>query len=178
MRYRPPAEEQELLDALADVVEELLAERDGDVLAFFSGEREIRDAAELLSGRLGPRVEILPLYSRLAAADQQKVFRRGRAGADSRRRVVLATNVAETSLTVPGIRFVVDTGLARISRYSARLKVQRLPVEPISRASADQRKGRCGRLADGSASGSTPRTTSTRGLSSPTPRCCAPTSQA
>ncbi len=149
VRYRPPAEEQELLDALADVVEELLAERDGDVLAFFSGEREIRDAAELLSGRLGPRVEILPLYSRLAAADQQKVFRRGRAGADSRRRVVLATNVAETSLTVPGIRFVVDTGLARISRYSARLKVQRLPVEPISRASADQRKGRCGRLADG-----------------------------
>ncbi|HTU32112.1 MAG TPA: ATP-dependent RNA helicase HrpA [Solirubrobacteraceae bacterium] len=145
VRYRPPGEDQELLDALADAVEELLAERDGDVLAFFSGEREIRDAAELLTGRLGPRVEILPLYSRLAAADQQKVFRRGQA----HRRVVLATNVAETSLTVPGIRFVVDTGLARISRYSARLKVQRLPVEPISRASADQRKGRCGRLADG-----------------------------
>jgi ATP-dependent helicase HrpA len=146
VRYRPPGEDEELLDALADAVEELLGERDGDVLAFFSGEREIRDAAELLSGRLGPRVEILPLYSRLAAADQQKVFRRGRA---SGRRVVLATNVAETSLTVPGIRFVVDTGLARISRYSARLKVQRLPVEPISRASADQRKGRCGRVADG-----------------------------
>jgi ATP-dependent helicase HrpA len=149
VRYRPPAEDEELLDALADTVEELLAERDGDVLAFFSGEREIRDAAELLSGRLGPDVEILPLYSRLAAADQQKVFRRGRVGADSTRRVVLATNVAETSLTVPGIRCVVDTGLARVSRYSARLKVQRLPVEPISRASADQRKGRCGRLADG-----------------------------
>jgi ATP-dependent helicase HrpA len=147
--YRPPGEDEELLDALADTVEELLAERDGDVLAFFSGEREIRDAADVLSGRLGPGVEVLPLYSRLAAADQQKVFGRGRAGADSRRRVVLATNVAETSVTVPGIRFVVDTGLARVSRYSARLKVQRLPVEPISRASADQRKGRCGRVADG-----------------------------
>ena len=146
VRYRPPADEEEPLDALADAVEELLAERDGDVLAFFSGEREIRDAAELLTGRLGPRVDVLPLYSRLAAADQQKVFSRDRA---RRRRVVLATNVAETSVTVPGIRYVVDTGLARISRYSARLKVQRLPVEPISRASADQRKGRCGRLSDG-----------------------------
>jgi ATP-dependent helicase HrpA len=146
VRYRPPAEDEESLDALAVAVEDLLAERDGDVLAFFSGEREIRDAAELLSGRLGPSVEILPLYSRLAAADQQKVFRHDRT---SKRRVILATNVAETSLTVPGIRCVVDTGLARVSRYSARLKVQRLPVEPISRASADQRKGRCGRLADG-----------------------------
>jgi ATP-dependent helicase HrpA len=149
VRYRPPAEDEDLLDALADTVEELLGERDGDVLAFFSGEREIRDAAEVLNGRLGPDVEVLPLYSRLAAADQQKVFGRGRVGSNSKRRVVLATNVAETSVTVPGIRFVVDTGLARISRYSARLKVQRLPVEPISRASADQRKGRCGRLADG-----------------------------
>ena len=147
VRYRPPQEGEELLDAFADTVEELLAERDGDVLAFFSGEREIRDAAELLGGRLGPRVEVLPLYSRLAAADQQKVFASGRRQAA--RRVVLATNVAETSVTVPGIRFVVDTGLARVSRYSTRLKVQRLPVEPISRASADQRKGRCGRVADG-----------------------------
>jgi ATP-dependent helicase HrpA len=146
VRYRPPGEDEELLDALADTVEELLAERDGDVLAFFSGEREIRDAAELLSGRLGPGVEVLPLYSRLAVADQQKVFGRNRTG---KRRVVLATNVAETSLTVPGIGCVVDTGLARVSRYSARLKVQRLPVEPISRASAEQRKGRCGRLAEG-----------------------------
>ena len=146
VRYRPPGEDEELLDALADTVEELLAEREGDVLAFFSGEREIRDAAEVLNGRLGPGVEVLPLYSRLAAADQQKVFGRDRART---RRVVLATNVAETSLTVPGIRCVVDTGLARVSRYSARLKVQRLPIEPISRASADQRKGRCGRLADG-----------------------------
>ncbi len=145
VRYRPPQEDEEPLDALAETVEELLDERDGDVLAFFSGEREIRDAAELLSGRLGPEIEVLPLYSRLAAGDQQKVFRPDR----NRRRVVLATNVAETSVTVPGIRFVVDTGLARISRYSTRLKVQRLPVEPISRASADQRKGRCGRVADG-----------------------------
>lgn len=147
VRYRPPREDEELLDALADTIEELLAERDGDVLAFFSGEREIRDAAELLSGRLGPRVEVLPLYSRLAVADQQKVFASGRR--QQARRVVLATNVAETSVTVPGIRFVVDTGLARISRYSTRLKVQRLPVEAISRASAEQRKGRCGRVADG-----------------------------
>jgi ATP-dependent helicase HrpA len=147
VRYRPPREDEELLDALADTVEELLGERDGDVLAFFSGEREIRDAAELLTGRLGPGVEVLPLYSRLAAAEQQKVF--GRKKSRQPRRVVLATNVAETSLTVPGIRFVVDTGLARISRYSTRLKVQRLPIEPISRASADQRKGRCGREADG-----------------------------
>jgi ATP-dependent helicase HrpA len=146
VRYRPPREDEELLDALADTVEALLAERDGDVLAFFSGEREIRDAAELLGGRLGPDVEVLPLYSRLAAAEQQRVFTRRQR---QRRRVILATNVAETSLTVPGIRCVVDTGLARVSRYSARLKVQRLPVEPISRASADQRKGRCGRLADG-----------------------------
>lgn len=147
VRYRPPREDEELLDALADTVEELLDEHDGDVLAFFSGEREIRDAAELLAGRLGPRVEVLPLYSRLAAAEQQKVF--GRKTSRQPRRVVLATNVAETSLTVPGIRFVVDTGLARISRYSTRLKVQRLPVERISRASADQRKGRCGRVTDG-----------------------------
>ncbi len=147
VRYRPPREDEELLDALADTVEQLLGERAGDVLAFFSGEREIRDAAELLTGRLGPGVEVLPLYSRLAATEQQKVF--GRKNRRQARRVVLATNVAETSLTVPGIRFVVDTGLARISRYSTRLKVQRLPIEPISRASADQRKGRCGRVADG-----------------------------
>jgi ATP-dependent helicase HrpA len=146
VRYRPPGEDEEPLDVLVETVEELLAELDGDVLAFFSGEREIRDAAELLRGRLGPRVEVLPLYSRLAVADQQMVFGRNRT---QQRRVVLATNVAETSVTVPGIRCVVDTGLARVSRYSSRLKVQRLPVEPISRASADQRKGRCGRLADG-----------------------------
>ena len=148
VRYRPPGEDEELLDALAGTVEELLREGGGDVLAFLSGEREIRDAAELLSGRLGPRTEVLPLYSRLAAADQQRVFARRPSG-PAGRRVVLATNVAETSVTVPGIRYVVDTGLARVSRYSARLKVQRLPVERISQASANQRAGRCGRVADG-----------------------------
>ncbi len=115
------------------------------MLVFLSGEREIRDAAELLSGRLGPRTEVLPLYARLSAEEQHRVFARSAA----RRRVVLATNVAETSLTVPGIRYVIDTGLARISRYDARLKVQRLPIEPISQASANQRAGRCGREADG-----------------------------
>ena len=115
----------------------------GDVLVFLSGEREIRDTAEALSGRVD--AEILPLYARLATAEQQRVFHPCGSG----RRVVLATNVAETSLTVPGIRSVVDPGMARISRYSARLKVQRLPIEPISQASADQRKGRCGRVADG-----------------------------
>ena len=148
VRYRPPGEDEELLDALADTVAELLDEGDGDLLAFLSGEREIRDAAELLAGRLGPQVEVLPLYSRLATAEQQRVFARRPSGPTGRR-VVLATNVAETSVTVPGIRYVVDTGLARVSRYSARLKVQRLPVEPISQASADQRAGRCGRVADG-----------------------------
>ena len=114
------------------------------MLVFLSGEREIRDTAEALRGRLPDAVEILPLYARLSTAEQQRVFK-----AHSRRRVVLATNVAETSLTVPGIRYVVDPGTARISRYSARLKVQRLPIEPISQASADQRKGRCGRTSDG-----------------------------
>ena len=115
------------------------------MLAFFSGEREIRDAAELLNGRLGSEGRGAAALLAPRGGDQQKVF--GRAGkGPQKRRVVLATNVAETSVTVPGIRFVVDTGLARISRYSARLKVQRLPVEEISRASADQRKGRCGRV--------------------------------
>jgi ATP-dependent helicase HrpA len=145
LRYRPvPDAEHERLDAIPDAVSELLRDGPGDVLVFLSGEREIRDAAELLGGRLGDEVEVLPLYARLSAAEQQKVFR-----AHSRRRVVLATNVAETSLTVPGIGAVVDPGTARISRYSARLKVQRLPIEPISQASAQQRTGRCGRTADG-----------------------------
>ena len=144
VRYRPvedPDRDQE--DAIADACEELLREGPGDVLVFLSGEREIRDTADVLGGRLSG-VEVLPLYARLSASDQQKVLR-----PHSRRRVVLATNVAETSLTVPGIRYVVDPGMARISRWSARLKVQRLPIEPISRASADQRKGRCGRTSDG-----------------------------
>src|SRR5829696_4733091 len=144
-RYRPvPDAEHERLDAIPGAVKELLRDGPGDVLVFLSGEREIRDTAELLSGRLRDDVEILPLYARLSSAEQQKVFQ-----AHARRRVVLATNVAETSLTVPGVGAVVDPGTARVSRYSARLKVQRLPIEHISRASADQRKGRCGRTADG-----------------------------
>ena len=119
------------------------ASRPGDILVFLSGEREIRDTAEALEGRFNG-VEILPLFARQSTAAQQRVWKPHKG-----RRVVLATNVAETSLTVPGIRYVVDPGTARISRYSARLKVQRLPIEPISQASADQRKGRCGRVADG-----------------------------
>ena len=114
------------------------------MLVFLSGEREIRDTADALAARLRSDIDILPLYSRLSTREQQRVFR-----PHEGRRVVLATNVAETSLTVPGIRYVVDPGTARISRYSARLKVQRLPIEPVSQASADQRKGRCGRTSDG-----------------------------
>jgi len=144
VRYRPPVDDGDQTDAVGDAVEELLRERSGDVLVFLSGEREIRDTAEALSGRLRGDVDILPLYARLSTREQQRVFK-----PHDGRRVVLATNVAETSLTVPGIRYVVDPGTARISRYSARLKVQRLPIEPISQASADQRKGRCGRTADG-----------------------------
>ncbi|MET9486825.1 ATP-dependent RNA helicase HrpA [Nocardia sp. NPDC006630] len=131
-------------DAIGDAVRELLDEGDGDILVFLSGEREIRDTADTLRDMKLPRTEILPLYARLSAAEQHKVFS-NHAG----RRVVLATNVAETSLTVPGIRYVVDPGTARISRYSLRTKVQRLPIEPISQASARQRSGRCGRVADG-----------------------------
>jgi ATP-dependent helicase HrpA len=145
VRYRvQDEEERDQTDAIGDAVDELLREGPGDVLVFLSGEREIRDTADALDGRVRPDVEILPLYARLSSAAQQRVFK-----AHTRRRVVLATNVAETSLTVPGIRYVVDPGTARISRYSARLKVQRLPIEPISQASADQRKGRCGRTSDG-----------------------------
>ncbi|MFB8006817.1 ATP-dependent RNA helicase HrpA [Nocardia sp. NPDC056000] len=131
-------------DAIGDAVRELLAEGDGDILVFLSGEREIRDTADTLRDMRLPRTEILPLYARLSAAEQHKVF-----SSHAGRRVVLATNVAETSLTVPGIRYVVDPGTARISRYSMRTKVQRLPIEPISQASARQRSGRCGRVADG-----------------------------
>jgi len=144
VRYRPleEADSGDLLDGIATAVDEL--PRDGDILVFLPGERDIRDATDFLTGKKYPRTEILPLYGRLSAADQHKVF------ADHPgRRIVLATNVAETSLTVPGIRYVIDPGLARISRYSQRLKVQRLPIEPISQASAAQRAGRCGRVADG-----------------------------
>jgi ATP-dependent helicase HrpA len=144
LRYRPPAEDTDQVQAIADAVDELEGEAPGDVLVFLSGEREIRDTAEVLRGRLGDRTEVLPLYGRLSIAEQHKVFT-----AHTGRRVVLATNVAETSLTVPGIRYVVDPGTARISRYSARTKVQRLPIEPISQASARQRAGRCGRVAEG-----------------------------
>lgn len=131
-------------DAIGDAVTELFAEGDGDVLVFLSGEREIRDTADSLRDLRLPRTEIVPLYARLSAAEQHKVF-----APHTGRRVVLATNVAETSLTVPGIRYVIDPGTARISRYSMRTKVQRLPIEPVSQASARQRSGRCGRVADG-----------------------------
>ncbi|UQX11500.1 ATP-dependent RNA helicase HrpA [Candidatus Mycobacterium methanotrophicum] len=130
------------VEAIVDAIHELESQPPGDVLVFLSGEREIRDTAEALSGL--QHTDVLPLYARLPTAEQQKVF-----APHTRRRVVLATNVAETSLTVPGIRYVVDPGSARISRYSRRLKVQRLPIEPISQASAQQRAGRCGRVAPG-----------------------------
>jgi len=152
VRYRPlvgetPEDDRDQVTGICEAVEELWTEHRspaGDVLVFLSGEREIRDAAEALTGMAMPHTEILPLYARLSAAEQHRVF-----GQHTGRRVVLATNVAETSLTVPGIRYVVDAGTARISRYSQRTKVQRLPIEPISRASASQRAGRCGRVADG-----------------------------
>ncbi len=146
VRYRPLLRDGEAdqLAGIADAVKELMAVGDGDILVFLSGEREIRDAADSLGGLQLRFTEILPLYARLSAADQHRVF-----AAHAGRRVVLATNVAETSLTVPGIRYVVDAGMARISRYSARTKVQRLPIEPISQASANQRAGRCGRVAPG-----------------------------
>ncbi|MGS0683644.1 DUF3418 domain-containing protein [Nakamurella sp. GG22] len=133
--------------AICSAADELMAAGDGDILVFLSGEREITDTAEVLRGHLAGRrgtTEVLPLYGRLSAADQHKVFSR-----HTGRRIVLATNVAETSLTVPGVRYVIDPGTARISRYSPRSKVQRLPIEPISQASAGQRAGRCGRVADG-----------------------------
>lgn len=144
IRYRPLAERDDgdYLSAIHDAVSEL--PRDGDILVFLSGEREIRDATEFLESRHYPRTEVLPLYGRLSAHDQQKIF-----SSHSGRRIILSTNVAETSLTVPGIRYVIDPGLARISRYSQRLKVQRLPIEAVSQASANQRAGRCGRVADG-----------------------------
>ncbi len=132
-------------EAIVDAIAELEAEPPGDVLVFLSGEREIRDTADALRGLVDQGTEVLPLYARLATAEQQKVFTPSK----HRRRIVLATNVAETSLTVPGIRYVVDPGTARISRYSRRTKVQRLPIEPISQASAAQRAGRSGRTAPG-----------------------------
>ena len=146
-RERPKTQretDRDLMDAIVDAVDELCREGPGDVLVFLPGEREIRDAAEALRKHHPPHTEILPLFARLSAAEQERVFRSSNA-----RRIVLATNVAETSLTVPGIRYVVDTGLARVKRYSYRNKVEQLQVESISQAAANQRAGRCGRVADG-----------------------------
>ena len=144
LRYRPVADDTDQVEAIIDGVTELTKEVDGDILVFLSGEREIHDTADALRQLELPRTEILPLYARLSAAEQQRVF-----ASHPGRRIVLATNVAETSITVPGVRAVIDTGTARISRYSRRLKVQRLPIEKISQASAAQRSGRCGRVAPG-----------------------------
>jgi len=158
VRYRPllgetSAQDRDMLTGIVEACDELMREGPGDILVFLSGEREIRDASDALAGHLGARardrrhpqaVELLPLFSRLSAAEQHRVFE-----SHPTRRIVLATNVAETSLTVPGIHYVVDPGTARISRYSKATKVQRLPIEPISQASANQRAGRAGRLADG-----------------------------
>ncbi|MFG2224427.1 ATP-dependent RNA helicase HrpA [Streptomyces sp. NPDC048644] len=150
VRYRPLLEEggqegdRDQITAICDAVDELQAEGPGDILVFLSGEREIRDTADALIKKNLRATEVLPLYARLSHAEQHRVFQR-----HTGRRIVLATNVAETSLTVPGIRYVIDPGMARISRYSFRTKVQRLPIEPVSQASANQRKGRCGRTSDG-----------------------------
>ncbi len=151
IRYRPvhseaEAEQQDrdLPQAIVDAVDEMVRLGPGDILVFLPGEREIRDAAETLRKHRLPQTEILPLYARLSAAEQGRVFK-----PHSGRRIVLATNVAETSLTIPKIRYVIDPGLARLSRYSVRSKVQRLPIEKISQSSANQRAGRCGRTAEG-----------------------------
>ncbi|MCH7232400.1 ATP-dependent RNA helicase HrpA [Glycomyces sp. L485] len=147
VRYRPLVDEDEQrdqIDGILDAVNELSREGDGDILVFLSGEQEIRDTADALEKARLRHTEVVPLYARLSAAEQHRVF-----SSHTGRRIVLATNVAETSLTVPGIRYVIDAGHARISRYSARTKVQRLPIEPISQASANQRAGRCGRVAEG-----------------------------
>ncbi|MFJ8635172.1 ATP-dependent RNA helicase HrpA [Streptomyces sp. NPDC093568] len=150
VRYRPLLEEdsedsdRDQITAICDAVEELQGEGKGDILVFLSGEREIRDTADALVKKNYRFTEVLPLYARLSHAEQHRVFQ-----PHTGRRIVLATNVAETSLTVPGIKYVIDPGFARISRYSHRTKVQRLPIEPISQASANQRKGRCGRTSDG-----------------------------
>ena len=151
-RWRPFEDSREygLDQAIADAVDELWRDGTGDVLVFLPGEREIREAADHLRQHLarqhrgGPQPQILPLFARLSQAEQEQVFEPGNG-----RRIVLATNVAETSLTVPGIRYVVDSGLARVKRYSYRSKVEQLQVEPISQAAANQRAGRCGRVADG-----------------------------
>ena len=149
IRYRPPEDEDETddkswMNAISEACDELCREGPGDILVFLPGEREIREAAETLTRSQPPTTEILPLYARLSAAEQEKVFK-----PSEKRRIVLSTNVAETSITVPGIHYVVDTGLARVKRYSYRNKVDQLLIEPISQASANQRSGRCGRVANG-----------------------------
>ena len=148
VRHRPfgveEDDDRDQVQAICDAVDELIRAGPGDVLVFVSGEREIHDTADALRRSVPPDTDVLPLYARLSSSEQQRIFE-PHAG----RRIVLSTNVAETSLTVPGVRYVVDAGNARISRYSRRLKVQRLPIEPISQASANQRAGRCGRVAPG-----------------------------
>ncbi|ARR49349.1 ATP-dependent RNA helicase HrpA [Photobacterium damselae subsp. damselae] len=149
VRYRPIVEDsddtdRDQLEAIFDAVDELCDEGQGDILIFMNGEREIRDTADALEKRKLRDTEIVPLFARLSASEQNRVFQ-----PHTGRRIVLSTNVAETSLTVPGIKYVIDPGTARISRYSYRTKVQRLPIEPISQASANQRKGRCGRVQEG-----------------------------
>jgi ATP-dependent helicase HrpA len=148
VRYRPVNDEQtndrDQTQAIFDAVDELCRLGEGDILIFMNGEREIRDTADALQKRNIKHTTILPLYARLSAAEQNKVFK-----SHGGRRIVLATNVAETSLTIPGIKYVIDPGTARISRYSFRTKVQRLPIEPVSQASANQRMGRCGRVSEG-----------------------------
>lgn len=149
-RYRPlqsdrdGEDDRDILQGIRDAVDELAQEGLGDLLIFLPGEREIREAAESLRKHHPPHTEIVPLYARLSASDQNRIFQPHKG-----RRIVLATNVAETSLTVPGIRYVIDPGVARLSRYSHRTKVQRLPIEKVSQASANQRAGRCGRIAPG-----------------------------
>ncbi|WP_436286879.1 ATP-dependent RNA helicase HrpA [Vibrio vulnificus] len=147
-RYRPlggeTEDDRDQLEGIFDAVDELCDEGLGDILIFMNGEREIRDTADALAKRKFKDTEIVPLYARLSAGEQNKIFQ-----PHTGRRIVLATNVAETSLTVPGIKYVIDPGTARISRYSYRTKVQRLPIEPVSQASANQRKGRCGRVQEG-----------------------------
>lgn len=145
VRYRPIVEDEDQLQGILNAVDELQAEGRGDILIFMNGEREIRDTAEALQKQELRHSEILPLYARLSAAEQQRIFQ----PSGGLNRIILATNVAETSLTIPNIKYVIDTGTARISRYSYRTKVQRLPIEPISQASANQRKGRCGRTSEG-----------------------------
>ncbi|MCS6067551.1 hypothetical protein LNO81_12445 [Klebsiella variicola subsp. variicola] len=175
VRYRPIVEEaddteRDQLQAIFDAVDELGREGPGDILIFMSGEREIRDTADALNKLDLRHTEVLPLYARLSNSEQNRVFQ-----PHSGRRIVLATNVAETSLTVPGIKYVIDPGTARISRYSYRTKVQRLPIEPVSQASANQRKGRCGRVSEGSVFVFIRKTISCRARSLLTRKFCVPT---